>query len=431
MNTMSKFQIAVTGIFGICILIGVFVFAFVRPNSTTQSTVLVWGPLSETEFSSVITNLPIAKDKTVTINYVSKREADFDREFVEALASGVGPDVVFLSQDSLLTHKQKLYPVPYESYPERTFKDRYIEGGELFLDPSGVLAFPVLVDPLVMYWNRSLFTANGIVKPPEYWDQMYTLSKVFTQKDGALNLSRSTIALGEFQNITNSKEIIATLIMQAGGNPVSWVGGTYESTFAQNFGQPVAPAISAVNFYTEFSNPLKPYYSWNRSLPESQLMFTSGDLALYLGFASEYPTIKAKNPNLNFDVTDIPQARDSGNKVTFGKMKALAITKNSKNPAAAFTVINGLSTFDALSAFAGVTGLPPVLRERLSRGTNDPNQAVFYRNAVWSKAWLDPSRSATRDIFRIMIESVTGGRARSSEAVDQADRSLGALFRTN
>ena len=427
---MSKFQLVLTGIFGILILIGVFVFAFARPNSTPQVPVLVWGSLSESEFASVLSNLPLAKDRTVSVQYVQKRDSEFDRDFVEALAAGVGPDVVMLPQDSIVTHEKKLFVVPYDSYSERLFKDVYIEEGELLLTRTGILGFPFLIDPLVMYYNRDVLTANAIAKPPLFWDQFFELSKQLTQKDGALNVSRATVSLGEFQNVTNSKEIIATLMMQAGNTLfVRNNDGTYSSTIAGGFGQPVPPAISAINFYTEFSNPLKTSYSWNRSLPDSQLMFTSGDLVFYFGFASELQTLKQKNPNLNFDVTTLPQVRSTDNRATFGRMKALAITKNSKNPNAAFTVIAGLSSVEGIKRFAEISGLPPVRRDLLSQNPNDPNMAVFYRSALWTKAWLDPNRVASANIFRTMIESVTGGRARPTEAVDTADQSLGSLIR--
>lgn len=429
---MSRFQIILVAVFGVFILAGVFIFAFARPSGGAQVNVLVWGSIPDSDFNSVLLTLPLVKDKTVSIQYVYKREADFDKDFVEALASGVGPDVVMLGQDSIVTHRRKLFIVPFASYSERTFKDTYIQEGELFLEPTGVLGFPVLVDPLVMYWNRDIFTANSVAQPPAYWDQLFDLSKTFTQKDGALNISRATAALGEFQNITNAKEIVSTLMMQAGSPLVQrTLDGGFESVFAQSFGRPVAPAVSAVNFYTEFSNPLKSDYTWNRSLPESQLMFTSGDLALYFGFASEFQTLKQKNPNLNFDVALIPQARTTDSKVTFGKMKAFAITKNSKNPASAFTVIAGLSSSNAISAFAKLSGLPPVRRDLIGAGTTNANDVLFYKSALWARGWLDPSRVSTNSIMRSMIESITGGRARSAEAVDTADQNITSLLQTN
>ena len=126
---MSKFQIILTGIFAVFILAGVFVFAFFGRENSVKSTVLVWGPLPESSFNAIIAKLPIWDDKNISIKYVNKKAVDFDRDFVEALASGTGPDVVIISQDNLLRHRNKLFLIPFESYSERGYKDNFIEEG--------------------------------------------------------------------------------------------------------------------------------------------------------------------------------------------------------------------------------------------------------------------------------------------------------------
>jgi ABC-type glycerol-3-phosphate transport system substrate-binding protein len=421
----SKFQIILTSVFGVFIVVGVGFFAFSSGgNKGSTTNVLMWGTMSNESFYNFYYNLPIAKDKTVSITYEYKKESDFDKDFVEALASGSGPDIIFLSQDQILRQKNKLYTLPFQSYPERTYRDTYIQEGELFLTSKGILAFPVSIDPMVLYWNRDIFSSNGTAQPPKFWDEISALAPKLTKRDGALNITKSMIALGEYQNITNAKEIISTLIMQAGNPIVSQQGGAYIPVFSSTFNRTVAPAVSAVDFYTEFSNSSKVDYSWNRSLPESQAMFLSGDLAMYLGFASEFDTLKLKNPNLNFDVAQIPQSRSNNTKVTFGKMKALAVTKNTKSPLAAFTVIYGLSIPDAISAFSQSEKLPPVRLDLITKGNVDPNQTLFYQSALWSKAWFDPDKTSTDTALKDMIESITGGRERTSEAVSRMDKEL-------
>jgi len=425
---MSKFQIILIGVFGFFILAGVGIFAFYRSSNSVQSQVVIWGTMPQENFFSIFSNLAIAKDRTLAVTYQYKPESTFDKNFVEALASGVGPDIIFLNQDSILAQRNKLLTVPYSSYPLRTFKDTYIEEGELFLDAGGVTAFPVTVDPLMMYWNRDIFSSQGVAQPPRFWDEFFELSKQFTRKDGALNISRATVPLGEYANITNAKELISTLIMQAGSAIVIRDQSGYRATLADNTENPVNPTISALNFYTDFSNPTKTHYSWNRSLPNSQLMFTSGDLAVYFGFASELQLLKIKNPNLNFDVAAMPQSRSGHTKITFGVMQGLAITKNTRNAAASFAVISGLSTPEALTVFAQTQGLPPVRRDLISRGNANPNQALFYQSALISRAWYDPNRVTTNGIFRNAVESITGGRARPSESVQRMQQEFYQLL---
>jgi hypothetical protein len=49
---------------------------------------------------------------------------------------------------------------------------------------------------------------------------------------------------------------------------------------------------------------------------------------------------------------------------------------------------------------------------------------VLRDSALVSSAWLDPEPARTDEIFKEMIESVTVGSARLTEAVSRADRAL-------
>ena len=75
---MSRFQIILTGIFAFFIIAGVFVFAVSGRSGEERVTLLVWGSVPQSIFESVISKLPIAKDKTIAITYVYKKEEDFD-----------------------------------------------------------------------------------------------------------------------------------------------------------------------------------------------------------------------------------------------------------------------------------------------------------------------------------------------------------------
>ncbi len=427
---MTKFQLILSGVFGFFLLVGILIFAMARPNSGGKANVVVWGSIPQASFSRVLMNIPLNKDNRVQISYKYVRDIDFDTQFIEALARGEGPDVVMIGQDSFLKHRDKLVTVPYSSYTERDFKETFIEEGELFLDEKGVYAFPLVVDPLVLYWNRDIFTSASISNPPQYWDELYELSRVLTQKDGAFNITRATIPFGEYGNVTNSKEIISALMMQAGAPVVSKLSqNRYTAALTSSETQnELVPAVLAMNYYTEFSNAAKPHYTWNRSLPPSQTMFLSGDLALYPGFAGEQSLLRLKNPNLNFGVSPLPQSRDSVRKITFGKLQALSVVRTSKNPSASFIVISGLIQKDAVEAFAKELTLSPSRRDLLAVKQGEASNSVFYESALWSRAWADPDKNATGEIFRDMVESITGGRERSIQSINRANAALQNLI---
>ncbi len=424
-DNKSKFKLGIMIVFGGFIFLGILVFALSRSATSSMSANLViWGTIPQESFQLLLRNSTLEKSKTTTVSYVLKDQGDFDQELIEALAEGRGPDIVILRDDNVYKHRNRLFVIPYKNYPERTYKDKFIEGSEVFLSKEGVIAVPFMTDPMVMYWNRNIFSNNLVAQPPQYWDQVFELAEKMTKRDTNGNVLQSTIALGESRNITNSKEILATLLLQAGTPIVQRNNEGAVSVLNSKFDQPVAPSESTLNFYTQFSNPVSKYYTWNRSLPSSLNMFLGGNLAMYIGFASEIFSIQQKNSNLNFDVTYVPQTRNTENKTVFGRMYAFAITKQSKNISAGYVAINALTEPASLKALETATNLPPIRRDMLVDKPTDAFRSVFYNSALISSSWIDPEPTASSQTFRDMIESVTSGRSRVSEALGRADAEL-------
>ncbi len=429
---MSNFKIAVLAIFSVSIVVGIALFAMYRAGAgQTTYNLTVWGLLPQDQFQILYKTATISKDKYITVKYVQKNASDFDTDFVQALADGVGPDVVILRDDYFYKNRNRFFVIPYGNFSQRTFKDTFTQETEMFLSPDGVTALPLFVDPLVLYWNRDILKNALVASPPKYWDELYALSGKISTHDSSSDIIQSTISFGEWNNVTNAKEILSLLLLQAGTPIVSFDSGQkkYTSVLDSQFGQPIAPAESALNFYTQFSNPTSIYYSWNRSLPSSLNFFLSGNLALYVGEASELFSIQQKNPNLNFDVTDIPQIRGNTNKVDFAHIYATAIVKQSKSIPGAFTLVTSLVEAPAISALQTVTNLPPARRNLLSQPPTDPYRVVFYNSALIGQAFVDPDPAQTTAIFRDMINSITSGQSQISVSVGEANQSLNSAFK--
>ncbi len=427
---MSKFQIILLSVFGVFIVVAVLVFALYRGGSSAgESRVVVWGSLSAQDFRLLVNTTSLSQDKTVNIDYVEKASSSLGSEFTEALAEGNSPDLILLRQDQLWSNKSKLILIPYTSLGKRDFEETFIEGAEIYLTSEGIYALPLFVDPMVLYYNRDLLSTAGKAKPFSYWDEVYAETTDLSKRDAAGNLVKSTIALGETRNITNAKDIFSLLLLQA-GNPITMMNNSeLTSLLSDNFSSPVMPAESALLFYTQFSNPTKAFYSWNRILPEAQTSFTSGDLAYYLGFASEFKALRNKNPTLNFSVTSVPQSRISGKSRTTARVYALSISRGTKNLQGAITVASKLVSKEIAGKLSEIIFLPPARRDLLSLKPVDSLWPVFYSAALQSQSWLDPNPQGSGKVFFDMIEAVTSGRARVSEAVVRADGELEALIK--
>jgi ABC-type glycerol-3-phosphate transport system substrate-binding protein len=283
-----------------------------------------------------------------------------------------------------------------------------------------------------MYWNRDTFTNALIPTYPKYWDELTSLIPKLTKRDSNLNIRNTAIALGEFRNVKNAREIFGTLLLQSGNNVVErGVGqntGEVISSVLDDSVSGVRPTEQALEFFTRFADPSHPDYSWNRGLSSSDASFLSGALATYFGFASEINSLRERNPNIDYDVAPIPQARGSQNRVTFGRMHGISIVRSTQNPAIAFAVMEVLTSKDALSLWTELTYLPPVRRDVINQGTKDPYLQIFYDSALIADSWLDPDKFESGQIFQNMVESVTSGKSTISNSVTTADRLLQDLI---
>jgi ABC-type glycerol-3-phosphate transport system substrate-binding protein len=425
---MTKFQIILTGVLGGFIVIGVIAFATVRTSGTTASAVTVWGTMQPATFSSILDASGLAKDKTFNITYVKKDQSSFQNDFIEALASGTSPDLIITTQDKVLENKDKLYAIPYSSISKNDFSNAFISEAELLMLSDGIYGLPFVVDPMVMYWNRTMFSNKGVSQPPQYWSQLFDLVKLFTVRDASLSISKTAVALGEYTNVNHANDLLSLLSIQAGTPIVNQGQGGLQSVLAERFGYTLVPAEAALDFYTSFANPAKTFYAWNRSLPNSQDMFVAGNLALYFGYASEITLIQAKNPNLDFNVTTMLQNEGGDVNTTFGELYVMSIPKRATDITGAFKLAVALSGQTGNSAASSATGLPPVRRDLLATKPESSYGQTFFTSALWSKAWLDPNSNATEKVFKDMIENVTSGKLRVSQAVGQANSTLQTLL---
>jgi len=114
-----------------------------------------------------------------------------------------------LPSDKILKHRNKVYAIPYNVFTQRQFKDAFIEGSEIYMAPEGTLALPLSVNPLVMYWNRQMFTEANLTQPPNIGMNFIIWRQLYLKKMVHSIFLKSAVAMGEFSNISNAKEIIS------------------------------------------------------------------------------------------------------------------------------------------------------------------------------------------------------------------------------
>lgn len=428
---MSTFQIVVLGICAALVLIGVGVFAtFGGLGDEEVGRVSIWGTVDESIVEGLIFSLRSGDDSFSDVSYVRKSPQTYYSELINGMAAGTGPDLMLLTQEEIHSFADKTLIFPYRLISQNTFLNSFIDEAQVFLTGEGEIALPFMVDPMVMYWNRDIFASAGEASPPKFWNDFLALSPKITSIDSGSNITQSAVALGQWQNVSHAKAILSTLLMQAGDKIVvrssdgglDVVLGSAPANAASN------PAESALRFYTEFTNPSKTTYSWNRTLPNSTNAFVSGDVAVYFGFASEYPTLVARNPNLSLGVALVPQVEGSTYRATYGRLTGLAIPRTTKNTSGAALIAQKLTSARAVSILSDLTGLPPVRRDVRVDTADNAAMSVFTESALMARGWIDPSKEDTDIIFKTMIESTVSGENTSGSAVSHASRAIKQLL---
>jgi len=424
-----NFQLIVLIFFIAAAIFGILVFSGAIPLGGSSQpgslgTVVLWGTVPAQIISAPLQEFNDTHPSFI-VKYVQKSTNTFDHDLLEALATGTGPDM-FLMPDNLAFHyANKILTIPYTSYPVSTFKNVFAGAGEVFLTSKGVLAFPLSVDPLMMYYNRSILDANGVVYPPTTWDDLTSVTPTLTKKDDTGKITESAVALGNFSNVAHAKDILATLFMQVGNPIISENNGTFSSALNSQSGN--LPS-SMLKFYTDFADPNQAVYSWNTSLNNSGDAFSNESLAFYFGFASELKTLTSKNPNENFFIAPVPQIKNSVSKLTASRVTGLAVSSASKNINTAFTAASLMATSNFASEFAMATGVAPARRDLLAIKGTDAYSPIFYNSALYARSWLDPSSTDTDAIFSGMVNSVLSGSLSTSDAIKDADSKLNLLL---
>lgn len=429
----GNFQIIIIVVFIFLAVFGVLVFSGAIPIGQDDSpgalgTVVLWGTVKNGVMSPMLEDFNKA-NPTFIVKYVEKRADTFGQDLLEAIATGSGPDMFLLPDDLAFHYSNKIVTIPFTSYPLASFKNNFASAGEVFLTSKGILAFPLSIDPLVMYYNRSLLDADGVVTPPAFWDDFTSLVPKLTKKDETNKIIKSAVALGHFSNVTHAKDILTSLFMQAGNKIVTEKNGVFRSSLNESVSNPKYNLSAILKFYTDFADPNKDVYSWNKSFSSSNDVFSREDSVFYFGFASELASLINKNPNQNFGVAPLPQIKNSKFKLTGANVTGIAILSSSKNFNTAFTAGGLLSAGDFASKFASVTGTVPARRDLLAvKPVNNSFSTIFYDSALYARSWLDPSKEDTDNIFRNMIEKVLSNSLTVDSAISDASNRLGLLL---
>lgn len=450
---MDKPNIFKIATIGIGIFIGIFailVFSGKVPGLSNTSvtadankpTLVVWGTLPETAFNTAVSEMSIRTGKQTSIAYTYISQAEFADKLARAAAVNNAPDLVVAEHDTLLSVNSLLYPMAYTYMSELEYKDTFVDSTHGYALPFGAVFYPVLIDPIITFYNRGMLSQNGFTAPVKTWNDLARYQKDLTVYDVTGKPKQSAFAIGTYNNINYAKDILMAMIMQLGHIPVKAifyldasnkvVANINTDVGITTSGDDTIPdLVKVLRFQSAFSDPQKTTFTWSESGASDINMFSRGQLAFYFGRASAMNSIRSVNSNLDVGITYLPQFAGAKTIVTSGAIYGAAPTRNTKDPEYAISIARKFSDNIFSGVLANLLGMSSARRDVLAGTDGSEKAEVIGRSALIMKSFYDPNPLTSSSLTRDLYSNILSGRKSIAEAVDAFERDWTKVYTSN
>ncbi|MGE5298191.1 MAG: extracellular solute-binding protein [Acidobacteriaceae bacterium] len=369
-----------------------------------------------------------AANKGITVRIVKKDPANYEKELVDALASGKGPDIFTIHNDWVLRHSDKISPMPDALMTVRQYNDTFLDvASSDFIKDSKIYAVPLSVDVLALYYNRDMLNSVGISQPPKTWDEVASAVQRLAKVDRTTgDFNPAGIAMGTSANVNRAVDILSLLMLQKGAVMYDTVNNTpaFNRELTKN-DEKYNPGVEALKYYTQFANPSNRVYSWNAKANNSIDAFSQNKLAMMLSYSYMRERIQAKAPTLNWGVAAAPQEEDSEmKKVNFANYWGESVSKASKNPDLAWEFLKYATEKAQLAKLYEKHKLPASRKDMIQDQYSDLDIGVFAENAPFAKSAYKQDPATFENVFLELIDAVVLKNTDPKAAISQAAQKL-------
>ncbi|MFZ2299672.1 MAG: extracellular solute-binding protein [Candidatus Moraniibacteriota bacterium] len=437
------------------------------PPESYQVKLEVWGVFDDSDaYAEIFGAYRKINPYVGELNYRKLPIETYQEDLLDALAAGKGPDIFMIRNAWRSAFEDKVATAP-ETFTEKEYRDTFVDVvANDFIKDGQIYGVPLSADSLALYYNKDIFNAAGIARPPVTWEELLSLVPRLNSIDSLGNVRQSAVALGTAYNINRSTDVLTAMMLQMG----SGIGesGQRRIEFADDNSR------RALEFYTQFANISSGAYSWNPRLHYSIDAFYEGTLGMMVNYSWHYATIKQKNAKLNFGTAPLPQFAGTtptnfANYWGFAvaKNKATEISQDTADPAAVkpdpekqnflrvheawqflrymafphpgdvITLQNGIAgtvkdfplAFDPTQLYLEKTGKPAARRDLIERQKSDVVFAPFALGNLIAKNWHQGNPEGVETVFAEMINTVNNNEKSAYDALSTAVNRIDILSR--
>lgn len=420
--SFTKQQLIFLGVAGVIIVVFLAIFLAGGRKPTEKIELTIWGTDNELAWDYAILHYQ-KLHPNVRIKYIEFTPGTYEKDLINGLAAGRGPDIFMINNRWVAKHSDKIVPLPDGKLGAGDFKNLFPQVAEydFFGGDGKIYGLPLSVDTLALFYNRDIFDRRGVALPPKTWDEFTAVIPKLRGVDRGGNLTSAAAAIGgSVDSIPNAPDILELLMLQTGAlAPDKYPSQTIRSREGEN----------ALEFYSRFTNPKDSSYTWNDSFAPAVEAFAEGKVAMTFGYANDIPEIKSKNPFLNFAVEPAPQTSPE-KAVNIANYWALTASSKTQNSETAWDfIVSAATDKEVASHYLTSTGQPPALRTLISEHLNDPDLGVFARQALTARSFYQGDDITVRAIFDKVIKKAISGNS-ISEVLQEAETELYKLENT-
>ncbi|HCU70822.1 MAG TPA: hypothetical protein DIC35_03685 [Candidatus Moranbacteria bacterium] len=435
-----------------------------KQNTRTPYTINleVWGLFDDEDaFRVIFENYGKINKKVGGITYRKMTPDSYQKELIDALASGQGPDIFLVHNNWIPSFSDKVYPAPMDIINEQRVRNEFVDVvADDFVSGGSVYALPLSVDSLGLYYNKDLFNDAGITSTPKNWEDFVSVARKLTKLDEQNQIIQSGAALGTSTNINRATDVLNLLMLQ---NNTEMVNPNSKEVRFDKFtnvdGNSFSPGENALNFYTQFASrnsQLIPY-TWNQRLHYSIDAFSEGTLGMMFNYSWQREVLDSKAPKLNYDVALVPQF-PGRRQVNFANYWGYTVIKNKTpdtkgmDPAVGSRVTNDMrakeawnllvylttnpnpnavvgskqdaaktqETMDPAKTYLERTKKPAARRDLVEMQKTDAKYGVFAEGNLIAKSWYQIAPDSIESIFSQMITQINNGEVDIHSALQSA-----------
>ncbi|MBN2306784.1 extracellular solute-binding protein [Candidatus Peregrinibacteria bacterium] len=375
---------------------------------------------------------------------------EYEDLVINEIAEGEGPDVFMVHNSWMPKHYKKLYPLPLDQpivMNAELFRQTFFQAAadDLIIDEQ-VYGMPLAIDNLAIFYNKQHFkdliaTSD---KPGALWEEIQEQVTTLTKRNNSPErFALAGIALGRADNISSAVDILYALMLEFG---VQFYDEEEERAIFATGGGITGdnPGVAALELFTSYGLPSYRNYSWNEYItgfaPDEHEInpFVRGKVSMIIGYPYLYSEIEAgiqeqqKSGGQHIDLEDVgiasfPQlvsGAEATSRHTYASYFPLVVARTTDMPAEAWSLVQFLTSADALQTYHKITNRPTSRKDMVSEQQTEPLFGTFAFQAPFAKSFKIFDDSAYRKVFSDAIQEVIDNVATAQQALNTAQQKI-------